>query len=243
MTANIKNIVQAALRRLDLKLVRTGIDNQKIGMEVAVKGLADRGFIPEMVLDVGAATGQWTRIALKYWPQAHYFLMEPLAERKDSLAELCSEHPNVSFLLAAAGPTSGKLEIGVLPDQLDGSSFLYGDIRRTVRVAQIDELLETGQIQQPQFMKLDVQGYELDVLRGARQTMEHCPLILLELQLFRFMPSMPLMHESIAWMVDRGFRPYEIVDILRRPYDHATGQCDILFAQNEHWLTANDTWV
>src|SRR6266478_825580 len=97
MTANIKKIVQAALRRLDLKLVRTGIDNQKIGMEVAVKGLADRGFTPEMVLDVGAATGQWTRLALKHWPQSHYFLIEPLEERKDSLEGLCREQPKCVF--------------------------------------------------------------------------------------------------------------------------------------------------
>ena len=52
MTANIKNIVQAALRRLDLKLVRTGIDNQKIGMEVAVN-VKTEGGSPSLPTAVG----------------------------------------------------------------------------------------------------------------------------------------------------------------------------------------------
>jgi FkbM family methyltransferase len=243
MIASVKKIVRAALRRFDLKLVRMSVDDQKIGMEICIKGLAKRDFIPNVVLDIGAATGQWTRLALKYWPGAKYFLVEPLEERRTALDRLCQEHPNVSYILAAAGAAAGELPIGILPDQLDGSSFLYGDVHRTVPVEAIDDLLDAGRIEPPQFMKLDVQGYELEVLKGAGRALESCPLVLLELEFFRFTPSMKLVHESIEWMVLRGFRPYEIVDILRRPYDGAMGQCDILFVREDHWLAGNNAWA
>ena len=243
MQAGLKRIVQAGLRPFHLRFDNTDFDHRKIGIDLCLQGLAKRGFIPEYVLDIGAAMGQWTLMAMQEWPQSRYFLLEPLAERRAQLEQLSSLHPNVSFALAAAGSTSGYLPMGVLPDQLDGSSFLYGEERRLVRVTRIDDLLASGQIEQCQFMKLDVQGYELEVLRGAEQTMRHCPLILLELQFFRFTSDMQLLHESIAWMAEHHFHPYEIADVLRRPYDGAMGQCDILFAQEGCWLTANPTWA
>jgi FkbM family methyltransferase len=243
MITSIKKIVQVALRRFNLKLVRVGIDNQKIGMEICLKGLAKREFIPDVVLDIGAATGQWTRLALKHWPRARYFLIEPLEERQAELDRLRQEHPNVSYVLAAAGAGAGQLPFGILPDQLDGSSFLYGNVFRTVSVMAVDDLLQSATVEQPQFMKLDVQGYEMEVLRGASRTLKSCPLVLLELQFFRFTPSMKLIHESIEWMAEQSFRPYEIVDILRRPYDGAMGQCDILFVQENHWLASNNNWA
>ena len=46
-----------------------------------------------------------------------------------------------------------------------------------------------------------------------------------------------------AWMVEQGFIPYEIVDILRRPLDGAMGQCDILFGRVGHPLLADNRWA
>jgi FkbM family methyltransferase len=238
----IRHAVNVSLNWLGLKVVGKESDDHKMGMELCLKGLVTRGFHPDVILDVGAATGQWTRSALKYWPRAQYFLIEPLEERNKELTKLHNEHENVSFILSAAGSRSCLLPIGILPNQLDGSSFLYGEVLRTVPVTTIDELLQSRQIKQPQFMKLDVQGYELEVLRGGQITMPYCPLILLELQFFRFAPGMQLIHESMAWMAEKGFYPYEIVDVLRRPHDGAMGQCDILFVNEGHWLVENNTW-
>ena len=67
-------------------------------------------------------------------------------------------------------------------------------------------------------------------------------LVLLELNFFRFYAGMPLVHEAIDYMVARGFRPYEIVDVLRRPLDGAMGQCDMLFCREGHALLADSAW-
>ena len=238
----LKQALQASLTSLGYKLERVGFADREIGMEPCLKGLASRNFHPSLVLDIGAATGEWTRLALRHWPTARYFLMEPLEERRTRLAALSREHSNVRFTLSGAGARSGELPIGIVPNDLDGSSFLYSDVPRLVSVRAIDDLLISGEVEQPQFIKIDVQGYERNVLEGAEQAMLHCPLILLEVQFFRYEPSMWLVHESIAWMTDRGFRPYEIVDVLRRPYDGAMGQCDILFVRKGHWLLSKNLW-
>ena len=238
----LKQALQALLSSLGYRLERIGFADREIGMGACLKGLASRNFHPRLVLDIGAATGEWTRLALGYWPRARYFLMEPLEERRTRLAELSREHSNVRFVLSAAGARSGELPIGIVPNDLDGSSFLYTDVSRLVSVRAIDDLLISGEVEQPQFMKIDVQGYERNVLKGAEQTISNCPLILLECQLFPFEPSMWLVHESVAWMRDHGFRPYEVVDVLRRPYDGAMGQCDLLFVRENHWLVSSNSW-
>jgi FkbM family methyltransferase len=242
MTKFLKQILQASFSLLGYRLVRIALNDREIGMAPCLEGLVARGFRPNFVLDIGAATGEWTRLALRYWPEAQYFLMEPLEERRNRLAELSKEHSNVRFALSAAGASSCELPIGIVPNDLDGSSFLYSDISRLVSVKAIDDLLLSGEVKQPQFIKIDVQGYERNVLEGAEQTMLNCPLILLESQFFPFEPSMWLMHELIARMVYKGFRPYEVVDVLRRPYDGAMGQCDILFVRESHWLVSNNAW-
>lgn len=53
---------------------------------------------------------------------------------------------------------------------------------------------------------------------------------------------MILLHESIAWMNEQNFQPYEIVNVLRRSLDNAMGQCDILFIRKDHWLLKSQNW-
>lgn len=217
-------------------------ETPQFGMYSCLTGLAARGFKPECVLDIGAALGEWTCMSLRFWPEARYFLFEPLEERKPALDRLRQEYPNVDYILAGASDAPGHLSIG-LSANLYESSFAYpGNQNRLVDVVTVDTLFREGRFPQPQFMKLDVQGYELKVLKGATESMRSCDLILLELQFFRFAPEMLLVHEAVAWMAARGFFPYEFVDFLRRPHDGAMGQCDLLFVRGQHPLVSSNAW-
>lgn len=134
------------------------------------------------------------------------------------------------------------MQINVAAD-LFGSSILYEGVESgTAPVVAIDDLVTGGEPSQPQFMKLDVQGFELDVLAGDERAMAGCDLILLELRLFRGVPGMPMLHDAIDWMRGHDYRVYELVDALRRPLDGAIAQVDVLFAREGTPLLAVEGW-
>lgn len=218
------------------------LEDPDIGMAATLKGLKQRGYIPQVVYDIGAADGGWTRQALAYWPDSTYICFEPLAERKKDLDTLQASHPKQILVKACGvGDADGELSIGV-SDFLWDSSFAYsGSSSRIVPVRRLDSLIEAG-TPLPSFIKIDVQGFEKRVLDGGQEAMRHADLILMECQFFPFCDDMRTLDETIAYMSAHNFIPYEFVDYLRRPLDEAMGQCDILFVRKDHQLISNRRW-
>jgi len=85
-------------------------------------------------------------------------------------------------------------------------------------------------------LKLDVQGYELEVLRGATATLEASTVLVLELSLLPYNRGAPLMPEVIAYLDQRGFTPYDLAGTVRRYEDAALFQMDMVFVRKQHAL-------
>jgi FkbM family methyltransferase len=213
-------------------------------MEVALAGLAQRGYEPAVVFDVGAADGAWTRMALAIWPRASYVCFEPLVERHAALEALAQEHPGrISIQTCGVGDEDVELALGVT-DFLWDSSFAYpGSSERRVPVCRLDTLFERSRIPSPSFVKIDVQGFERRVIEGGRAILSGADFLLLECSFFAFCEEMRTLDQTFAFMSERGFVPYEFVDFLRRPLDGAMGQCDILFARRSHTLVSDRRWA
>jgi FkbM family methyltransferase len=62
------------------------------------------------------------------------------------------------------------------------------------------------------FIKMDTQGSELDILRGGQKTAQKAKYILLELSLVEYNEKAPLKDEVIAYMDSIGFKPTELID-------------------------------
>ncbi|NEP83023.1 MAG: FkbM family methyltransferase, partial [Okeania sp. SIO3B3] len=188
-----------------------------------------------------------TNLALRYWPTAQYTLFEPLIECQKYLENLQNQYVNVNYRLIAVGEiTKTEVDLGVNKEYLYDSSLMRnGSEIREVPQWSIDDLIQERKVLQPDFMKIDVQGAQLLVLEGAKQTIENCSLILIEVPFYRFSQAsgvFNIFHEYIAWMAEHQFIPYEIVDVLRRPLDGAMGQCDILFCKVGHELMSDRRW-
>jgi FkbM family methyltransferase len=206
------------------------------------------GFHPESIVDVGANRGRWTEMALEVWPDAHCLLIEPQPEMRDDLDALCARQPNVRWVEAGAGPEETEL-VQTIWDDLEGSSFLpavdpqrlAAGSQRPVRMRRLDDMIAEWR-RSPDLVKLDVQGFELEVLKGAPSLFGTAELFVLETSLFRFFDNLPLLREVIEFMSARGYEVYDLAGRIRRPVDGALGQIDVAFALGRGRLRQHEWW-
>jgi FkbM family methyltransferase len=146
-----------------------------------------------LMLDIGANEGNWTAEVLEVFPSARVLAAEPGPEPGRILTERFAEVPNVTVDLRAIGDRSGSqtyyatrasVFASLLPPepQLHELYDLPGvptEVLETIEVPTItlDELVGSERVS---VVKLDVQGGELAVLRGARRVMQRAQAILVE---------------------------------------------------------------
>ncbi len=107
----------------------------------------------------------------------------------------------------------------------------------------IDSLVADGSMPVPELAKLDVQGFELEALRGAESLFGTTEVFILELTLLETInPGWPIVHEVVAFMAERGYYLYDLPGFLRRPLDGALAQIDACFVKVDSFLRADGTW-
>jgi hypothetical protein len=74
-----------------------------------------------------------------------------------------------------------------------------------VEVARLDALLDTEPLERPLLLKLDVQGLELEVLRGAEKTLQLADSVLVECSFVEFYKGQALFGDIMGFLSDRGF--------------------------------------
>ncbi|MEQ8958462.1 MAG: FkbM family methyltransferase, partial [Coleofasciculus sp. C2-GNP5-27] len=94
----------------------------------------------------------------------------------------------------------------------------------------------------PDLLKLDVQGYELEVLKGAEKSLPEIQAILAEINLLDIHQNVPLLADMIAWLDKRNWVAYDICGLTRRPLDKALWQADFIFVPCHSPLRADKRW-
>lgn len=204
-----------------------------LDMSKGLQRLALSGYAPRVIFDVGAGWGEWARLAALVWPESHIYAFEPNASRQAELAECRRTLPHFSYELCFLGASRGRV---TYEDRGTQTSLLetLGRGSDNARMEVIDGLLEDGQVPTPDFIKLDVQGYELEVLRGAERALGHASAILVEVSLLPLHPKGPKADEVSQFLQAHGFIWNDVLGILRRPDDDALLQMDLLFVKEDH---------
>jgi FkbM family methyltransferase len=198
--------------------------------------LRELGFNPDVVLDIGVATGTWG--LYDTWPQAHYILVEPLAKFEQALKEICQNCRSAEYHIAAVGDVAAELTIAVHPNEPYG--FMPADkaplnwTRATIPVITVDDMLaalRTRRIEQA-ILKIDVDGEELAVLRGSSSFLALDAVVIIEACLIN-----ELFGQIIGIMRTSGYECFDVIEPLYR-FDDVLWQVDLIFVRRESKLRA-----
>jgi FkbM family methyltransferase len=211
-----------------------------LDMGKRLEHMARLGFRPQAILDVGAARGEWSRMAARIWPHAQLIGFEPNRSNEGELERTRRELPQFEYHRCFLGARPGHVTYA----DRGAQTSLYGDAAGSsdAEMRTLDACLAEGLFPQPQLLKLDVQGYELEVLEGGQRVLSGCEAVLAEVSFFRFHPEMPTADDVIAYLKERDFVVYDTMGLLRLAEDDALGQMDFMFLRADHRLRGRRAW-
>jgi len=199
--------------------------------ELAYRRLRTKGFQPTFIIDVGAYEGNWTRLARGVFGDVPTLMVEAQPSKRVGLETLCRELSNVGYVGALLGSESGETKQFF---EMETGSSMFAENSNAPRTTQelktstLDDV--AGQIPQGAFLKIDVQGAELEVLKGGDRTLAACELVQLEVAILPYNEGAPTALEVLSYMAERDFVPLDISGF-SRPNGVDLAQVDFLFTR------------
>jgi FkbM family methyltransferase len=220
---------------------------QAPSMELSLRNMRRLGFSPATIIDIGAHVGEWSLLAHTIFPEASILMLEAQENKAPALDEIGRAHPGkIQRRIALLGPENrDDVPFNECDTAPTGSSVLafasrepltFHVIRR--RMETLDSVFVNAGIAGPDFLKLDVQGFELEVLKGAPKALAAAEAVLLEVSTIAQYKGAPLFHEVVAFMNARGYHVYDICTLMRQRVENTLVQVDVIFVKADSSLIA-----
>lgn len=207
----LKKIYNLCKSKIWLKGMLSGI-YATIELKELIKGIKT----PETIIDIGSNKGQFILLIEKIYPNKNIYSFEPIKEMIDKQKKFFAYKNNIIFHNIALG-SSTTLKEFLITTRMDSSSFLkivsdknksknYDIVEnRNIQINTLDNLLINEKISHPVLIKIDVQGYELEVLRGANNLLKKTDYLLLEVSKNEMYQNQPIEKVIVEYLKNLNF--------------------------------------
>lgn len=208
-------IINRAIRFSDFELGHSQFLNNRI-KSGEFNWLRQRNI--KTVLDIGANTGQFATMIHAILPETTIYSFEPLDQCFEVLKLKTERIPMIQCFHCALGgenteavihaneftPSSSLLQM----TGLHKKSFPYtiNAIDEKVQVRTLDSVSPELDLCRTVLAKIDVQGFELNVLQGGEKTLSDIDIIIVETSFERLYENQPLFDDLYQYLQNRGFR-------------------------------------
>jgi len=198
----------------------------------------------DYIVDVGANRGQFALISRKVFPRAKIHSFEPLEEPAQIFKRVFRNDPNVILYPYAIGREKATATIHVTKEDDSSSLLPVAEAQsnmfpgateketRQVIVLPLSQALGDTSIPPASLLKMDVQGFELEVLKGCEDILNKFSHLYIECSFIELYEGQALAHQIIAWLEQRNF----ILRGVHNMYYEKNGmavQGDFLFTQKK----------
>jgi FkbM family methyltransferase len=196
------------------------------------------------VVDVGAHSGEFSSAICAVLPHIEVFAFEPLPECHDQLIRKFGKNGVVHVFQTAVGDSRGEVEFWrsdfskssslLRMSSLHQNAFPWSARNRPIKVqlATLDDFADKIALSSKSLLKIDVQGFEDRVLRGAQNMLRRVDYVLVEVSLAPLYEGQAEFHTIYDLLVQAGFSYKGNMEQLASPADGAILQVDALFARN-----------
>jgi FkbM family methyltransferase len=164
-----------------------------------------------LVVDVGANRGEWAQMALKNMAVESCLLFEPSISALNALQQRFAAEPRAIIVGAAAGDCDGHLPFYEEPGAGETSTLVAGESlggeERTVQVTTLQTQIDRLGWPTIDYLKIDAEGYDFHVLKGARQLLEHKRVALGQFEYGKaWASSGSTLAYAVKWLEDVGYQ-------------------------------------
>lgn len=233
-----RNVLTALLSHRFADGIEADRNGEAMLAEAALRGA-------RTIFDIGANVGEWSATALSAAPHAQLLVAyEPSRSGADALRRRFEGRDAVQVVEAAVSDAAGQMTFYEEPDTGEASSLLAGHsrpdaVRRQVAVVTVDDELARLGLDQLDFLKVDAEGFDLHVLRGARGALARRAIGVVQFEYNEpWLQAGSTLHAALALLSGHGYETHLLKSSGLHPYDIATyGE---LFAYANFVATAPD---
>jgi len=176
------------------------------------------------IIDVGANSGQFSKVANAFYPDAKIDAFEPLPDLFPKMAKKFTVNKNITVHNLALGNENGQIKFnqndyGHISSILEINSENIHYPKQSNSIPQIDVEIKTldsflsdKELPSLTLLKLDVQGYELEVLKGASGSIKKIDYVIIEANLEQLYTNQPSFTEMNNYLNNIGFELQGMLD-------------------------------
>ncbi len=193
--------------------------------------LRKNGLLPKTIIDVGVQ--HQTPELISVYPDCKHILVEPVMEYREKIIKNYSGVRDKEFIWAAASSQPGNLYLNLQNKKQGSEKITHSQLTEKlldngagylVDVITIDSLCAERQQDEPYLLKVDVDGKDLEVLKGSEKTLSNTVCVIIEA------PIETVLQRS-QYLYKFGFMLYDIVDLCY--YRGTLYQVDLIFLRKD----------
>ncbi len=205
--------------------------NQKKNQFYTIKSILN-DYENIIIFDVGANKGEMTKIYRTLLPKSYIYAFEPIPKSYDDLSKLSISDPKTFTYRLAISNKTKRLKFNInqnhktsslLKSEIIAKKYWGNNELKTVKIInvdciKIDDFCNDNNIKYINFLKLDIQGSELDALKGAKNLFENkkIQIIYTEISIFNSYLNQGSFPKIVSYLYKYNFELFDIYKVIRR---------------------------